>query len=58
MLKLKFTKTTLYSLLEEIIDDYFDKDMQMRLSESIDYVKDAYKDEIDTLDDGPIWIRR
>lgn len=58
MIKLKFTKTTLDSLLEEIIDVYHAEDNQMGMWECIDYVKDAYKDEIETLEVGPIWIRR
>lgn len=56
MAKLKFTKTTLDSLLEEIIEVYFEDDSHMTFAESIEYVKDAYKDEIETLEDGPTWI--
>lgn len=56
MAKRKFTKITLDSLLEEIIDVYFEDGNTMSIGECIDYVKGVYKDEINTLEDGPIWI--
>lgn len=56
MAKLKFTKTTLDNMLEEIIDEYHAEDNQMGIWECIDFVKNAYRDEIETLEDGPVWI--
>ena len=56
MAKLKFTKTTLDNMLEEIIDVYFEDDNTMLMEECIDFVKDAYKNEIETLEDGPVWM--
>lgn len=56
MPKLKFTKTTLESMLEEIIDVFHEEDNQMGMWEVIEYVKGLYADEIETLEDGPVWM--
>ncbi|MBU5311885.1 hypothetical protein KQI38_07570 [Tissierella carlieri] len=57
-MKLKFTQTTLNSMLDEIIETFFEEDNCMSLGECIDYIKNNYKDEIDTLEEGPTWIGR
>lgn len=54
-MKLKFTKERLDSLLEEI--ELLYKEGWLSLGEAIEEVKDAYKDEIDTLEEGPVWIK-
>lgn len=56
MARLKFTKITLDSLLDEIVDTHFEEGNEMLLAETIDYVKGVYADEIETLEDGPLWI--
>ena len=56
MSKLKFSKTTLNNMLEEIIDEFHSEDNQMGMWECINYVKEAYKEEINTLEDVPLWI--
>ena len=46
-----FTKQILNAMLDRIIDEYFEDDYQGGLWEVMEYVKDLYKDEIETLEE-------
>lgn len=48
---MKFTKNTLDNLLDEVLQIYFADIGTTPIWEIVDYVKEKYKDEIDTLEE-------
>lgn len=50
MSKAKFNKNTLDEMLEKIMEEYFKVDNDLGLWEIVEYVKDLYRDEINTLE--------
>lgn len=53
-MKLKFTRIMLDSMLNDIRELVAEGYL---LESAIDAIKEAYKDEIETLQEGPVWIK-